>query len=559
VQRPHRRTSSVGPLFAEEAVAVAEEQDAAPAEAVASPEEAGAEEQKKLNVQDLQTGQELQGSVTKVIKMGAFVDVKAERPGLVPRNKLRSGFTASVGEVVKVGDKVTVWVSEANAEKFILSMVKGKAYAPSAAGRAPIDLLAPLAGATGEDAWLDGKVARSQPWGAFVSVVPPGAGEGEQVQGLVHKTQIQAGGFRGSVEEELPIGKSVRVRVLSVDSAASRAAFSMIDPADEGSNERQQAEDNDKYTAELGQFHDIAGLPDEWLDGKVVQVTNIGAFVSVKGPAGGDAEAKGFVHKSQVAEGFVSDVRDAIEVGQEVKVRVVKVNIDEHKLFLSMVQEKEPIKKKEVSLEDAARFSDLAGGDQWLLGKVDSLAAFGAFVEVSHPSGEGEPVTGLVHITEMKDGFVENINDIAEVGQEVRVRVVAVDAESGKVSLSLRDPSERRGRSDEPRDLSAFQGLSSDEWLTGTVSSLHNFGVFVEVAPPEGSSEGGASSKGMGLVHISQIKDGYVEDVGEVVEVDQVVQVRVIEVDSDKGRLSLSMLSPKEGQTEEGEEEGEES
>jgi len=82
--------------------------------------------------------------------------------------------------------------------------------------------------------------------------------------------------------------------------------------------------------------------------------------------------------------------------------------------------------------------------------------------------------------------------------------------------------------------VSAFSEISDEEWLEGTVKGIVNFGAFVEVTAP-----GGAPVQG--LVHLSQIRDGYVEDAGEELEMDQEVKVRVIGVDSDKGKVSFSM------------------
>merc|ERR1719210_2929695 len=84
-------------------------------------------------------------------------------------------------------------------------------------------------------------------------------------------------------------------------------------------------------------------------------------------------------------------------------------------------------------------------------------------------------------------------------------------------------------------DLDAFSGLPDDEWVPGVVKSLVNFGAFVEVKEP------GGDKAAQGLVHISQIKDGIVDDPGEELEVDQEVKVRVISVDVAGGKLSLSM------------------
>jgi predicted RNA-binding protein with RPS1 domain len=232
------------------------------------------------------------------------------------------------------------------------------------------------------------------------------------------------------------------------------------------------------------------------------------------------------------------------------------------KLFLAMKEAGAPseqarrAKKAPASPEEVARFEEFVGGDHWISARVTSVVQFGFFADVSHPSGEGKPVNALLHKSELRDTFVEDLSTIASVGDEIRVRITACDAESGKMALSMRENSvERRekprGRSDEPQDLSEFADLSPDTWLTGTVTSLHNFGIFMEVLPP--NTDGGQT--GTGLVHISEVADGFVQDVAELYEVGQTLQVRVLDADQEKGRLSLSLIDAKPEQDESQEEE----
>merc|ERR1719476_152017 len=84
---------------------------------------------------------------------------------------------------------------------------------------------------------------------------------------------------------------------------------------------------------------------------------------------------------------------------------------------------------------DLTAFEDIAS-DQWLEGKVSRTASFGAFVTVTAPDSESS-ADGLVHITQIRDGFVESVEDELEIGQEVKVRVVSVDG--GKLSLSMKE------------------------------------------------------------------------------------------------------------------------
>merc|ERR1719468_1100981 len=160
-------------------------------------------------------------------------------------------------------------------------------------------------------------------------------------------------------------------------------------------------------------------------------------------------------------------------------------------------------------------------------GTVRSVREFGAFVDF------GAVTDGLVHISRMANERVNDPNDYAEVDQEVDVWVTDI-RDDGKVGLTMVEG--KTGGRRQPADLTPFESLSPDEWLMGKVDGIMPFGAFVAVTLPDG----GASASG--LVHVSQLKDGFVEDVNDEVEIGQEVQVRVVNVDMERGKMSLSAL-----------------
>merc|ERR1740117_891016 len=118
---------------------------------------------------------------------------------------------------------------------------------------------------------------------------------------------------------------------------------------------------------------------------------------------------------------------------------------------------------------------------KWLKGIVARTAPFGIFVTVKKETGE--TADGLVHITQIRDGFVENAEDEAEVGQEVDVWIQSVDTFAGKMSLSMKGEGMDGGGGGAPRapaDLTPFEGMES-KWLKGTVARTAPFGIFVTV------------------------------------------------------------------------------
>mmetsp|Transcript_58336 Transcript_58336/g.176361 ORF Transcript_58336/g.176361 Transcript_58336/m.176361 type:complete len:532 (+) Transcript_58336:42-1637(+) len=259
--------------------------------------------------------------------------------------------------------------------------------------------------------------------------------------------------------------------------------------------------------------------------GTVKSITSFGAFVDI------GAEGEGLVHISRIAEQRIEDVRDFLEEGQEVDVWISGLQ-DNGKFGLTMIEGRMDRGGGRRAPADLSAFQGVSP-DEWQTGTVGNIAPFGAFVTVTLPNG-GPSADGLVHIAQIRDGFVENIWDELEVGQEVQVRVTRVDVEAGRMSLSMK-PAGSGGAPRAAADLSAFEGVAPDQWLTGTVARTAPFGAFVTVTLPDGGPTAD------GLVHITQIRDGFVESVEDELQQGQEVQVRVTDVDTGAGKLSLSM------------------
>jgi len=257
--------------------------------------------------------------------------------------------------------------------------------------------------------------------------------------------------------------------------------------------------------------------------GTVRSVREFGAFVDF------GAVTDGLVHISRMANERVNDPNDYAEVDQEVDVWVTDIR-DDGKVGLTMVEGKTGGRRQPA---DLTPFESLSP-DEWLMGKVDGIMPFGAFVAVTLPDG-GASASGLVHVSQLKDGFVEDVNDEVEIGQEVQVRVVNVDMERGKMSLSMRSGGGSPAAARPPQDFSAFEGIPADQWVTGKVARTAPFGAFVTVSAPD------SDATADGLVHITAIRDGFVEDVNDEVSVGDEVQVRIISVDAMNGKMSLSM------------------
>jgi len=235
-------------------------------------------------------------------------------------------------------------------------------------------------------------------------------------------------------------------------------------------------------------------LPRQKLEGKVKKVTLSGAIVDV------GAEVDGLLHISDLGEVRVTRVSNVLNEGDAVTVWVKKVDQGNGRLSLTLV---EPLRFTWPDLQSGLKAE----------GKVVRLEKFGAFVDI------GAETDGLVHISEMARGRVNKPSDVVAEGDVVSVWIKDADRKSKRISLTMMEPPERD-----------IHSLKADDLLTGKVVRLENFGAFVDI---------GAGRDGM--IHVTEMGHGYVGSPSEILSVGDQVQVRVLEVDARRGRISLSM------------------
>jgi len=248
------------------------------------------------------------------------------------------------------------------------------------------------------------------------------------------------------------------------------------------------------------------------LEGRVTSIALYGIFVDIG--VGRD----GLVHISEMSDTRIESPSDLVKIGDTVKVRVKSVEPDGRRISLTMRTKErsaEPRsgrskKKPEVDYEKLAA---LRVGDN-IEGTVTGIAPFGVFVDI----GVGKD--GLVHVSELAEGRVEKAEDVVQVGQTYTFKVLEVDAAGARISLSLRRA--QRGQK--------LQQLEKGQILEGTISGLAPFGAFVDIGVGRD-----------GLVHISELSNTHVARVEDVVKVGDKVQVRVLDVDPQSKRISLSL------------------
>src|SRR5690625_746221 len=330
--------------------------------------------------------------------------------------------------------------------------------------------------------------------------------------------------------KELSVGDSVTGKVVKIEDEQILVDFGWktdgIVPINELSNLRietasEVVEMDDEITLKIKKISDDEVILSKqaidtekaWLDleEKLETGETFHATVKeiVKGGLVVDVGVRGFVPASLVEIHFVEDFSDYLDT--ELSLKVIELDRSKNRVILShrAVVEEEQVQLKE------ERLASLEEG-QVVEGTVARVTDFGAFVDLGG-------VDGLVHISELAHEHVEHTTDVVNEGETIKVKVLSVDPEAERISLSLKatlpGPWEH-----------VSEKIKAGDVVEGVVKRLVNFGAFVEVLP-------GVE----GLVHISQISTEHIGTPQEVLEVEQKVEAKVLEVNETDKRISLSM------------------
>ncbi|GAB2574412.1 30S ribosomal protein S1 [Gracilibacillus alcaliphilus] len=237
----------------------------------------------------------------------------------------------------------------------------------------------------------------------------------------------------------------------------------------------------------------------------------------VKGGLVVDVGVRGFIPASLVETYYVEDFAEYQD--KELTLKIVELDPEQNRIILShrAVVEAEEDQKKHDVLEHLEEGQEIDG-------TVQRITDFGVFVDIGG-------IDGLVHISQLAHTHVDKATDVVSEGDTLRVKVLSVDKEKERISLSH--------KATQPGPWEGVENkIHVNDVVEGTVKRLVSFGAFVEVLP-------GVE----GLVHISQISTEHIGTPGEVLEVDQQVSVKVLEVDEAAKRISLSIREIEEEQS----------
>ncbi|WP_068781756.1 30S ribosomal protein S1 [Paenibacillus sp. GM2] len=293
-----------------------------------------------------------------------------------------------------------------------------------------------------------------------------------------------------NIADAVQVGQEVETKVVSIDDEKERLVLSKRAIDSENAWDELQARLDSQETFE-------------------VTVADV-----VKGGLVVDVGLRGFIPASMVERHFVEDFSDY--KGRTLRVKVKEIDKENNKVILSQ----KDVLDEEFEANKQKVMAGLAEG-QVIEGTVQRLTQFGAFVDVGG-------VDGLVHVSEISWSHVDKPADVLFEGDKVKVKVLKVDPEKGKISLSI------KAALPGPWD-SASEQFHIGDIVSGEVKRLVNFGAFVEIAP-------GVE----GLVHISQISHKHIGTPFEVLKEGQTVQVKILDLNASEKRASLSIKETEE-------------
>lgn len=419
------------------------------------------------SMSSIESGQIINGKVLKVTQDDVVVDIGSKSEGLVPLKEfLDDGHDINV--IVGMDVEVMVVKQEGSDGLPILSRKRAKQVKAKRALR---------------ESFKNGEYVKC----TVQSVVKGGVqADCEGLRGFIPFSQLGPGA-RSQEEQQALIGRSIEVKILEMKGKndlvlSHRAVFD---------ERRESMRDETLENLEVG----------KWVKGVVKNMTDFGAFIDLGG-------VDGLLHVKDISWGHVAHPKEALHVADEIEVLVL--SMEGERIGLGLKQ-----KTEDPWLQVAAKFP---AGSQ-IKGKVTSLTKYGAFVELE------EGVEGLIHISEMSwTKRVRHPNEMLKEGEEVDVKVLGIDNDRKRISLSLRQTQT------DPWTL-ARANYPAGTIIEGEVTGMTDFGAFVRL--PEGVD---------GMIHVSDISwTDKVSHPKNALKKGESIKCKVLEIDPSQQRISLGL------------------
>ncbi len=238
------------------------------------------------------------------------------------------------------------------------------------------------------------------------------------------------------------------------------------------------------------------------LNVKVVRQVNGGVIAAYK-------EVTGFIPLSQLSDKFVENAEEFI--GQTMDIKVTRIDPKKNRAVFSH--------KAVMALEKQQKLAEIWSGlhvDDVVEGTVMRFTDYGAFVDLGG-------IDGLLHISEISWGKLKHPKEVLQIGDKVKVMILSMNEEKGKISLGLKQTT--------PEPWSVInEKYAVDQIVAGKVVQIKEYGAFIELEP------------GLdGLVHISEVANKRVSNIAEELELGQEVEAKILDIDTERKRISLSI------------------
>src|SRR3989442_11981028 len=332
-------------------------------------------------------GDIVKGTVVKVDKDEVLLDIGYKSEGVIPARELSIRHDVDPHEIVSLGDEIEALVLQKEDKEGRLVLSKKRAQYERAWGQ--IEMIKET----------DGVVK-----GPVIEVVKGGLILDIGLRGFLPASLVD---LRRVRDLQPYVGKEIECKIIELDKNRNNVVLSR-----RAYLEETQREQRDEFLANL--------KPGEIRDGVVSSVVNFGAFVDLGG-------MDGLVHVSELSWKHVDHPSSVVQVGDEVTVQVLDVDLSSEHISLSL----------KATQQDP--WQEFAGGHQvgeLVYGRVTKLVPFGAFVQV------GEGIEGLVHISEMAEQHVEAPEQVVTSGEELWVKIIDIDLDRRRISLSIKQAAE---------------------------------------------------------------------------------------------------------------------
>ena len=412
-------------------------------------------------------GDVVTGHVVRIDNDEVLVDIGYKSEGVIPANELSIRKSVDPGDEVSLGEEVDALVltKEDQDGRLILSKKRARF----------------------EKAWrrIEAAAQSGEPVeGSVIEVVKGGLIIDLGVRGFLPASLVD---IRRVPNLDEYMGTQIECKVIELNRSRNNVVLSRRAVLEE-----QRKEDRERILDRL--------QPGQVVEGLISNIVDFGAFVDLDG-------IDGLIHISELSWSHVNHPSEILNIGDTVSVKVLDIDRQRQRISLGLKQTQEDPWQRVVDTYNI--------GDE-LEGTVTKVVTFGAFVDL-------DGIDGLIHISELSWSHVNHPSEILNIGDTVNVKVLDIDRNRQRISLGLKQTQE------DPWQRVVDTYNIGDE-LEGTVTKVVTFGAFVEIL--DGVE---------GLVHISELAQHHVENPREIIQPGDPVRVKILEIDSERRRLSLSI------------------